>query len=119
MKTVVYGIAVTLVILVSVGALLVVPDTFFNPRRYADALPQGMSHKDVLDQMPKRFVLEEIHPLSTSKYTVAQAGAQQMGITPAYVMVLHDTLWPLTQATVCFLYFDERNNLIDVYCSSS
>ena len=116
------GLSVLAIILLMIVTLITVShvaDRFFNPSRYVKQLSKGMTYDQVLELIPSRLVAEELHSISESRSDFGRMNMKQLGIQATDVMLLHDILWPITQATGCFLYFDENRVLVGWHITSS
>ncbi|MCD4652548.1 hypothetical protein K8T06_01275 [bacterium] len=89
-----------------------------HPRRYIKQLKTGMTYEEIIDMVPAKFISHDIHSADQSSISYARI-ADKKNIDPEYLMVLSDTLWPITQATACYLFFDEDKCLIYHFTSSS
>jgi len=99
--------------------LLIVPDRYFSPQPYVTHLKKGMSYAEVSSIIPRRIVAADLHPIRGVKDEYGRLSMQRKGIQATHMVVLEDILWPLTQATVCYLYFDDGEQLVDWFISSS
>jgi hypothetical protein len=116
------GLSVLAIILLMIVTLITVShvaDRFFNPSRYVKQLSKGMTYDQVLELIPSRLVAEELHSISESRSDFGRMNMKQLGIQATDVMLLQDILWPITQATGCFLYFDENRVLVGWHITSS
>ena len=104
---------------VLVLGLLFLPDRYFSPQSYVGHLKKGMSYAEVSSIIPRRIVAADLHPISGAKDEYGRLSMQRKGIQATHMVVLQDILWPLTQATVCYLYFDDNKQLVDWFMSSS
>lgn len=98
---------------------LAVADRYGDPSEYLARFEPGATAADVSSRVPERFVEAEIHDLAGSPYSGARDRARRMGIAPVSLIVLGDSLWPFTSATVCYLYFDVDRKLIGYATSRS
>ena len=90
-----------------------------QPGPYVEQLSIGMNYNKVMERIPEKFISSDLHPVVEEKYSYPIKVARKKGYEPAYIMVLSDTLWPLTTATACYLFFNEEKCLIYHFTSSS
>lgn len=105
--------------LVCLNVLLVIVVHYCEPRTYVKRLKVGMPYTQVSSTIPRRLIAADLHPISDSKFVFGRKSVERKGIKATRMMVLEDTLWPITQASVCFLYFDDEDRLVYWFVSSS
>ena len=111
------SLLVLLASLLTLG-LLIIPDRYFSPQSYVPRLQKGMSYAEVTSIIPRRIVTSDIISINDAKDDYGRITMKRKGIRATHMVVLQDVLWPLTQATVCYLYFDDNKQLVD-WCMSS
>ena len=110
---------VSVVALCGLALVLNLADSYGQPERYVRRLTRGMSYEQVTASVPRRFIVADLHEITTSKYDFGRERKERMGINASQMVVLRERLWPLTTATVSVLYFDEQNRLVDSFISGS
>lgn len=108
-----------LLVLGGLVATLFVTEHYCQPQTYVNRLTKGMTYSQVSAAIPGRLVVADLHTIADSKFEFGRVSMERMGVHATRMMVLEDTLWPITQATVCFLYFDDQDRLVDWFTSSS